>query len=100
MPAENRNDSTELRAILFDALRGLKNKTTKIEDAQAIRETAQVIINCAKVEVDYAKVIGGAVSSGFLPGPDNGKSGKKADSLPQHPGGLTVTGSTVHKLRG
>lgn len=99
MPSENRNDSTELRAILFDTLRGLKNNTTKIEDAQAIREMAQVIINGAKVEVDYAKVVGGAVASGFLPGPDNGKS-KKTDELPQHPGGLNVLGSTIHKLRG
>ncbi|TYP71566.1 MULTISPECIES: hypothetical protein [Nitrosomonas] len=51
----NQNNITELRAILFDTLRGLKDKSIDIEHAKAISDTAQVIINSAKVEADYAK---------------------------------------------
>ncbi|SFJ06847.1 hypothetical protein [Nitrosomonas sp. Nm34] len=51
----NQNNITELRAILFDTLRGLKDKTIDIEHAKGISDTAQVIINSAKVEADYAK---------------------------------------------
>ena len=51
----NQNNITELRVILFDTLRGLKDKTIDIEHAKAISDTAQVIINSAKVEADYAK---------------------------------------------
>jgi len=64
---ETKNDITELRSILFDTLRGLKDKTLDIEQAKAINDTAQVIINSAKVEVDHAKITGGIPSTNFLP---------------------------------
>ncbi|SFI74524.1 hypothetical protein SAMN05428978_10324 [Nitrosomonas sp. Nm34] len=51
----NQNNITELRAILFDTLRGLKDKSMEVEHAKAISDTAQVIINSAKLETDYAK---------------------------------------------
>lgn len=64
---ETKNDITELRSILFDTLRGLKEKSIDIDQAKAINDTAQTIINSAKVEVDHAKVTGKTSSSGFLP---------------------------------
>lgn len=54
----NQNNITELRAILFDTVRGLKDGTVKREDAKAIQEVAQVIINSAKVEVDHQRHTG------------------------------------------
>ncbi|SFN16467.1 hypothetical protein [Nitrosomonas communis] len=54
----NQNNITELRAIVFDTLCGLKDKSIDIEHAKAISDTAQVIINSAKVEVDHAKHTG------------------------------------------
>lgn len=76
------NDVTALRKHLFDAIEGVKNKTMSIEQAKAIADISQTVINSAKVEVDYAKVTSGKISSGFLP------------DLP------AVPGRTVHRLQG
>lgn len=89
---ETKNDITELRDILFDTLRQLKNKDAPldIERAKAINETAQVIINTAKIEVDYAKVTGGDGSqSRFLTGehnPDTKPSGGYVHKIGQRHG--------------
>lgn len=63
-----KNNIMELRDILFDTIRQLKDKDAPldIERAKAINETAQVIINTAKVEVDYAKATGNSNQSHFL----------------------------------
>lgn len=66
------NDATELREHLFATIRGLKDKSISIEQAKAISDTAQTIINGAKVEVEYAKVVGAKINSSFLPSPDTG----------------------------
>lgn len=58
------NNITELRTHLFDTLRGLKDGSMKIETAQAINDTAQTIVNTAKIEVEHMKVAGGC--SGFI----------------------------------
>lgn len=63
---ETKNDITELRSILFDTLRGLKDKSIDIDHAKAINDTAQVIVNSAKVEVDYAKNTGTGTTSNFM----------------------------------
>jgi hypothetical protein len=65
------NDITELRSVLFDTLRDLRNKeaTIDIERCSAINDIAQTIIQTAKVEVDHMRVTGGTSSSGFLPAP-------------------------------
>lgn len=55
--AENRN-MTDLRERLFDAMDGLKAKSITVSEAKAICEVAQVIINTAKVEIEYMKAIG------------------------------------------
>lgn len=51
----NQNDIRELRSLLFDALRGLKNGTVTIQSAEAMSQVGQVIINSAKMEVEYLR---------------------------------------------
>lgn len=60
------NDITELREHLFSTLRGLKDGSVKIETAKAINDTAQTIINSAKVEVEMVELVGGR-GTGFIP---------------------------------
>jgi hypothetical protein len=62
------NDINTLREALFATLAGLREGTTSIEQAKAISELSQTIINSAKVEVDYLRVRGGEESSPFLSG--------------------------------
>lgn len=51
---------TELRTCLFETLRGLQDTASPmdIDRARAINETAQTIINSAKVEVEHIKITG------------------------------------------
>jgi hypothetical protein len=79
------NNINELREHLFATLRGLKDGSLDIEKAKAMSDVAQVIVNSAKVEVDYAKATG-SKGSGFL---------EKSDDLPKG-----ITGVTVHRLQG
>lgn len=58
------NDITELRSLLFDTVRGIKDKTISIEQAKAISEVSQVVINSARVE--FAKATGAKMGSEFL----------------------------------
>ena len=64
----NENNITELRNVLFDTIRQLKDQSNPIEidRAKAINETAQTIINSAKVEVEYAKATGSTSATKFL----------------------------------
>lgn len=78
------NDIDALRAHLFGALAGLKDGSVNIDTARAISGVAQVIINTAKVEVEYAKATGRHGST-FL---------EKPAELP--PG---VVGVTQHRIR-
>lgn len=75
----------DLRGHLFDALKGLKDKSMDIETAKAISDISQVIVNSAKVEVDFAKATGQKSGSGFLEVPSQ---------LP--PG---ITGITQHRIK-
>lgn len=54
------SDVTALRAHLFAALDGLRDKENpmEIERAKAIADVAQVVINSAKVECDHMKLTG------------------------------------------
>lgn len=55
------NDIHALRAVLFETLRSLKDRDDPIdiERAKAINETAQVIINSVKLEIDRMRIAGG-----------------------------------------
>ena len=60
------NNVNELRQILFESIRGVKDGTLDIEKAKAVADMSQVIINSAKIEVDYIKATGGVSGSTFL----------------------------------
>jgi len=78
------NDIDTLRTHLFGALDGLKAGSMDIDKAKAISDVAQVIINTAKVEVEYAKATGQSGST-FL------------DKKPDLPPG--ITGVTQHRIK-
>ncbi len=86
------NDIATLRQHLFDTLAALQDKANPmdIERAKAVSEVAQVIINSAKVEVEYAKATG-ATGSKFLEMAETTTAG----ALP--PG---ITGITQHRIKG
>ncbi len=81
------NNITALRAELFATLRGLRKGSMTVEQARAVSDVAQTIINTAKVEVDYIRANNGGESE-FL----DGALGKS--NLP--PG---ITGHRVHRLK-
>jgi hypothetical protein len=83
----------ELRDHLFATLEGLRDKKApmEVERAKAVATVAQVIVNSAKVEVDYLKAIEDDGYSDFL----GHKEGEEAP--PALPSGYT--GRTVHRLR-
>ena len=58
----------DLRDHLFDTLAALRDADAPmdLDRAKAISDVAQVIINTAKVEVDFVKNVGGK-GSGFIP---------------------------------
>ena len=63
------NDIDDLRTHLFETLAALKDKNTPmdLDRARAIAGVAKVLVESAKVEVDFLKVTGGMKSTGFLP---------------------------------
>ena len=75
------NDINQLRDIMFETLKSLKDQAQPldVERAKAISNAAQVIINSVKVEIDYLRVSGGTGTQ-FIP------------DVPE-PRGLTVTTS-------
>jgi hypothetical protein len=61
-----RNKIEDLRDHLFEIIEMLKENDMELEKAKAIADIAQVIVNSAKVEVDFIKVVHGN-GSGFIP---------------------------------
>jgi hypothetical protein len=64
-----RNKIEDLRNHLFETIEALKDRDSpmELERAKVIADTAQVIINSAKVEVDLLRATGGSRGSGFFP---------------------------------
>lgn len=93
------NDINGLRDVLFDTLRKLKAGQMDVDKAKAINDTAQTIINTAKVEVEHMKIAGGTGSS-FIPAQEPHRlPGKEA--TPTATGVKVVSGNvTTHRLRG
>lgn len=62
---------TDLRTHLFDTLAALKDKAApmEIERAKAVADVAQVIINTAKVEVEFLRATGRKQGTGFISDP-------------------------------
>lgn len=88
--SEQKNDLDELREHLFATLRGVKDGSMDIDRAKAVVQVAGVLIDSARVEVEFARVTGRESGSKFLPAPD------EADK----PMPLGITGITRHRLQG
>lgn len=106
----NDNHISDVRRHLFAQLEALADTTKALDlDRQrAVCETAQTIINSAKVEVDYLKVIAGAGEIKFLETPDPA-DGEETQALPAPPKDPLASGpaaghpwrtSVVHRLKG
>lgn len=67
MPTKNRMD--DLRNHLFETLEALKDKDSPmdLDRAKAVADVARVLVDTAKVEVDFLRVTGAAKSTEFLP---------------------------------
>jgi hypothetical protein len=83
-----------LRETLFDTIQKLKDGNLDTEKAKTIGDLSQVIINSAKVEVDFIRANGGGQSR-FISTAD-------VKQITQTPtGSKSVEGNmTVHRLRG
>lgn len=77
----------DLRELLFDTIQGVKNGTVDTDKAKVIGDLSQVMVNTAKVEVDFIKATDGA-DSGFL-------TSNEVEELP--PG---ITGVRQHRMVG
>jgi len=75
----------DLRDLLFSAIEGVKSGTLDVERARMIGDLSQVMVNSAKVEVEYAKATG-QKGSGFL---------EQAQELPNG-----ITGIRQHRMIG
>lgn len=64
-----KNKIEDLRNHLFATLEDLrdKEKPTDLDSAKKVAEVAQVIIETAKVEVEFIKVTGASSGTGFIP---------------------------------
>lgn len=78
---------SDLRDAMFETIQALKDGKITVEQAKAMSDIGQVIINSAKVEVDYIRANNGGESS-FIDAVGN-------VNLP--PG---ITGVTRHRLVG
>lgn len=84
----------ELRDHLFDTLRALRDPEApmEIDRARAIAEVGRAVIDSAKVEVDYLRVVGKAHGTGFIPATDQPtaavKLSPKVVPLAQLPAGV------------
>jgi hypothetical protein len=68
-----KNKIDDLRNHLFETLEALRDKDEPMDiaRAKAVADVAKVIVETAKVEVDFLKASGGdRLSTGFLPAVD------------------------------
>ena len=57
------NTIEDLRAHLFATIAGVKDGTVTIDKAKTIGDLCQVVVNTAKVEVDYLRATDGGEST-------------------------------------
>jgi hypothetical protein len=64
-----KNKINDLRDHLFATLEALRDeeKPMELDRARAVADVARVIVDSAKVEVEFLKATGAAKSTGFLP---------------------------------
>lgn len=61
-----KNKIEDLRNHLFETIEMLKDKEIDVNTAKAISDTAQVIINSAKIEIEFMKQTDDTKHSGFI----------------------------------
>jgi hypothetical protein len=63
-----KNKIEDLRNHLFATLEALQDDEApmEIDRAKAIAEVAQVIVNSAKIEVDFIRATDGSIGTGFI----------------------------------
>jgi hypothetical protein len=91
----------QLRQHLLDTLADLRNRENPMEPdrARAVAQVASVLVDTAKVEVDYLKVTG-QDKAGFLEEPPQITTDASGAGLPDdHPRNGIVT-ITRHRLKG
>lgn len=64
-----KNKIVDLRNHLFETIEALKDKDDPMDlaRARAVADVARVVVDSAKVEVEFLKTTGGLRSTGFLP---------------------------------
>lgn len=68
MTTTQKNDINRLRDALFESIERIKSGgNVDLEREKAIADAAQVIINTAKVEIEYIRATGSKTSTNFLP---------------------------------
>lgn len=84
-----KNKIDDLRDHLFETLEALKDDENPmdLDRARAIADVSKVIIESAKVEVDFLRVTGAAQASGFIPAEQQGppatvEAGRAPKALP------------------
>lgn len=91
----NRSSKTieDLRARLFATIDGVKAGTVPLDVARVVNDLSQTIVNTAKVEVDYLRLVDDVdkPASPFL-------QGGNADTQAPLPNG--ITGIVRHRLAG
>lgn len=94
------NDINALRSTLFDTLREVKAGTMDLDRAKTINDTAQVIINTAKAEVDFMKVTGSNSGTDFIPAAQRRPALETKGETPTATGTKVVNGNvTTHRLK-
>lgn len=86
----------DLREHLFAAIQGVRDGSVSVEQAKTISDLSQVIVNTAKVEVDYLRANSGGESR-FI------NTAIGADNVPSAlPSALPngITGIVRHRLEG
>lgn len=89
---------TELRQQLLDTLKDLRNRENPMEPdrARAVAQVAAVLVDSAKVEVDYIKATG-SDRSDFIEPPPQITTDSSGAGLPLPNG---ITSITRHRLAG
>lgn len=97
------NDITELRDILFDTIRQLKDKENPLplDRAKMVGELSQVVINSAKVELEHARLTKTA-GTGFIPlsAPLLAESHRDSKPDPSTPVATATGTKTVQQIGG
>lgn len=89
----------DLRRRLFETIDGVKAGTVSLDQARQISDLSQVIVNSAKVEVDYVKATDAAARSTFLEKPSTLALPDGVTENPAQPGNA-IAGVTRHLLKG